>query len=176
MKSSKPLLVALLVLGAPMVPLGLAAPARHVLDWRVIGSGTVGATDTCRAGFAAGCILDSAGSALGTQVGKSKYTLIVTAGPVPVTNNAGGNCVAADGTGTVTAANGAVINFNTVGLLCEEGAAGTPLHYNGTYRITPGTGRFLNAVGGGSVVATFELGSVEPPVAALDFFKIDGVK
>ena len=56
-----------------------------------------------------------------------------------------------------------------MGLLCEEGGSGSALQYNGTYRITGGTGRFASAVGGGSLTATFTRDT------GVAFIKIDGV-
>jgi len=181
----KPTLALLLVLGVSfVVAVGLAVAAVHVLDWRVIGSGAV--SDSCNAALAADCTLTSSGSAsespqvLGTHIGNSSYTLTVETGLLSLDTSSAataittppgpGLCFAASGTGTVTAANGDVINFNTVALLCEEAASGSALQYNGTYRITGGTGRFAAAVGGGSLTATFT--KVAPVVA---FIKIDGV-
>lgn len=170
----------LLVLGANfVVAVGLAAAAAHVLDWRVIGSGDVGGT--CPTALVADCTLTSSGSAnpvsvIGQRLGNSSYSLSVEAGSISLDNTTAlpvanrGLCFAASGTGTVTAANGDVLPFNTVGLLCEEGARGSPLHYNGTYRITPGTGRFDAAVGGGSLAGTFTRDT-----GGVAFIKIDGV-
>jgi hypothetical protein len=124
-----------------------------MLDWEVRGSGTVDGSCAISALFS-GCTATSGGSAIGTHVGNSTWTLSVTAGAVPIANSSGGNCFIANGTGSVTAANGNVISYNTVGTLCEEAAAGSPYHYNGTYRITGGTGRFSSAVGGGNVAST----------------------
>src|SRR5947207_11871678 len=44
-------------------------------------------------------------------------------------------------------------------LLCQE-TTGGPLQYNGTYRITSGSGRFIAAVGGGSLTATLGVSGV----------------
>ena len=109
-----------------------------------------------------------------SDIGDGSYSLSVEAGLSSLTNTTAvtnpGLCFAASGTGTVTAANGDVINFNTVGLLCEEAARGSALQYNGTYRITGGTGRFADAVGGGNLAATFER-----TTGGVAFIKIDGV-
>lgn len=165
----KPTLALLLVLG-----IGLAFGVRTVstapliLDWRVIGTGTAGGT--CQLGpLASGCGSNSSGSALGTHIGSSTYTLSVTAGPSASFNSLGGACFPAVGTSDVTAANGAVINLNVAGWLCEEGLPGSPYHYNGTYRIVSGTDRFGAVVGGGNLTATFEKGA-----AGVSFIKIDG--
>jgi len=175
----KPTLAVLLVLGVSfVVGVGLAAAAVHVLDWRVLGSGNV--DGTCPTALIADCTLKSSGSSsespqvLGTHIGDGSYSLSVEAGLTSLTNTTAvtnpGLCFAASGTGTVTAANGDVINFNTVGLLCEEAARGSALQYNGTYRITVGTGRFADAVGGGNLAATFER-----TTGGVAFIKIDGV-
>jgi hypothetical protein len=85
-------------------------------------------------------------------------------------NGAGGICEFITGTGSVQAADGSTISFATVGTLCNEanglnGLPTSPLHYNGTYRITGGDGRFTGVAGGGSLTATFN---------SQHFFKIDG--
>jgi hypothetical protein len=123
-----------------------------MLDWEVRGSGTVGGSCAISVLFP-GCTASSGGSAVGTHVGGSTWTLSVTTGPLLTTNSSGGSCFIANGAGGVTAANGDVISYNTVGSLCEEAATGSPYHYNGTYRITGGTGRFSSAVGGGNVAS-----------------------
>jgi hypothetical protein len=175
-----------LVLGVGLlVADGLATAAAHVLDWRVSGSGDVAGTCADVPGFAAGCTLTSAGAlngVRGTHVGNSKYGLSLTTGTDPALNAGGGACLPANNPdltpGTVNAANGNVIEFSTVGWLCEEGAPGSALHYNGTYRITGGTGRFVGAVGGGNLVATFERvegGAEAGPGAQVAFIKLDGV-
>ena len=122
------------------------------------------------------------GNATGDKVGSSKYSVSVTATPSSTLiedNGSGGECAIASGSGTVTAADMSVVGFNTVGLLCQEGAASsTAVHYNGTYRITPvnssgaaSSGRFAAAVGGGSLVGTLTIPSTGIGVS---FVKIDG--
>src|SRR5687767_5206010 len=90
----KPLLALLLVLGLGLVfAVTPAATATHVLDWRVLGTGT--ATGSCQDALAGGCSSNSAGSVLvlGTHTGNSGYTLNLTAGPGPAQlNSAGGSC------------------------------------------------------------------------------------
>lgn len=167
----KLMLALLLVLGAGLAfAVTPAATAPLVLDWDVIGTGGASSTGgTCGLASAlfSGCTSNSGGDALGKHVGNSTYTLSVTTGPIAIANSSGGNCFTANGTGDVTAANGDVVLFKTVGWLCEEGIPGSPYHYNGTYRITGGTGRFLGAVGGGNLGSTFVRGTV-------NFLKIDG--
>jgi hypothetical protein len=161
------------LVGVGLALLGTAALASPlVLDWRVNGSGAV--TGTCQTMFSSGCTSISSGIVLGTHIGSGTYALRVTTGndgsSNSATNASGGKCLPANGPGSVTAASGAIINFNAVGWLCEEGGSGSPYHYNGTYRITGGTGRFSDIVGGGSVAATFEKGAL----TSNTFVKIDG--
>ena len=171
-------MLALVVVGLSLaLPTGLASAAAVMLDWEVRGSGTVGGTCAISVLFA-GCTASSGGSAVGTHVGNSTWTLSVTTGPLPLANSSGGNCFVANGMGDVTAANGDVISYNTVGTLCEEAAAGSPYHYNGTFRITGGTGRFSSAVGAGNVVTTNPGGGggVAPAIVSSGstFIHIDG--
>jgi hypothetical protein len=164
-----------LLVGAGLVLLATVAIADPlVLDWRVNGTGLVGGT--CEGTFGPNCTSTSTGSVLGTHIGSGTYMLSLTAGsfntPMTTTtanNFSGGQCLPANGTGTVTSANGDTISFNTVGWLCEEGAPGSDYHYNATYRITAGSGRFSNAAGGGNVAATFEKG-----LSFNTYIKIDG--
>lgn len=149
------LTLALLVLGAGLAfAAGLVSAAAVMLDWEVRGSGAVGGTCASSPALVSGCTANSGGSAIGTHVGNSTWTLSVTTGAVPVANSLGGNCFVANGTGDVTAANGDVVSYKTVGRLCEEGIATSPYHYNGTFRITGGTGRFSAAVGAGNVASS----------------------
>jgi hypothetical protein len=167
--------------GIGLVLLGTAAVANPlILDWRVIGTGPVAVSSTCEMSFASGCTSTSTGTVLGQHVGSGTYSLSLTTGNDGssnyATNSSGGKCIPANGTNTTTtvndvvAASGDIIYFNTVGWLCEEGASGSPYHYNGTYRITGGTGRFSNVVGGGSLTATFEKGGLVNNT----YMKIDG--
>jgi len=180
---SKKMLALSIAVGAGLALLGTVAMATNpfVLDWRVLGFGTV--TGTCETSFGSGCTSISTGSAQGTHIGAGGYTLTLTAGsdnggPTDPSNHAanpsGGKCLPANGinglTNNIAAADGSTINFNTVGWLCEEGASGSDYHYNGTYRITGGTGRFSGAVGGGSLVATFEKGGLPNNT----YMKVDG--
>lgn len=165
----KPMLALLLVLGVGLAfAVTPASTAPLVLDWEVIGTGGASMTGgTCVMVLAAFCTSNSGGDALGKHVGNSTYTLSVTTGPIGQANSSTGLCFPANGTGQVVAANGDVINFKTAGWLCEEGIPGSPYHYNGTYRIDSGTGRFASVVGGGNLASTFVRGTV-------NFLKIDG--
>jgi hypothetical protein len=163
----KSILALLLVLGLGLAfAVSPAAAAPLILDWRVIGVGVVGGTCSASPVLVTACTANSGGDALGTHIGNSTWILSVTTAS-GAANSSGGNCFVANGTGTVTAANGDVINYRTVGWLCEEAAAGTPYHYNGTYRITSGTGRFSAVVGGGNLASTNVRGGAS-------FIKIDG--
>lgn len=163
------LTLALFVLGAGLaVAAGLVSAAAVMLDWEVRGSGSVGGTCSTSPVLAALCTANSGGSAIGTHVGNSAWTLSVTTGTLIGSNSLGGNCFVANGTGDVTAANGDAINYKTVGTLCEEGVVGSPYHYNGTFRITGGTGRFSAAVGAGNVAETNVRGDTS-------YIHIDGV-
>ena len=169
-------------IGASLVLLGTGVLANpFVLDWRVIGFGTV--AGSCQSAFAQNCTSISTGTVQGTHIGSGTYNLTLTAGSdgsTPLgsnaTNSSNGRCLPANSTSLaaasnlITAANGDVIQFNTVGWLCEEGAPESPYHYNGTYRITSGTGRFSTVVGGGNLAATFEKGTLTNTT----FIKFDG--
>ena len=183
----KSMLAFVFAIGASLAVLGAVVANPFVLDWRVIGFGTV--TANC-APFGPACTSTSTGTVQGTHIGSGSYNLTLTAGSdgtsptgSNATNSSGGRCLPANGTsmasvaGTsvpvsnaITAANGDVIQFNTVGWLCEEGAPESSYHYNGTYRITSGTGRFSTVVGGGNLAATFEKGRVTNAT----FLKFDG--
>ncbi|HEX9244678.1 MAG TPA: hypothetical protein VGA35_00835 [bacterium] len=173
----KSLIAVILMLGAGLalaVRPPAAAAAALVLDWQVIGTGT-GAPNGCT--IATTTICTFSGSSTGDRVGNSTYVVTITATDTLIEHNgSGGDCAIASGSGSVTAADGSKVSFNTVGLLCQEGApTSTPVHYNGTYRITPATsGRFAAAVGGGSLVATLT-NPVQPTTTVpVSFIKIDG--
>lgn len=136
-----------------------AAPAAG-LGWEVHGTGS-GSVNVFSGGT-------SSGPAMPQHVGNATYVLNLNV-PQPVTSNGsnglGGVCAFVTGTGGIEAADGSTIVWATVGLLCNEAGVSSPVHYNGTYRITGGTGRFVGVAGGGSLTATFN---------STHFFKIDG--
>ncbi|HYY68970.1 MAG TPA: hypothetical protein VE734_04510 [Terriglobales bacterium] len=179
--NKKYMLARLFIIGASVALLGTTASANpFVLDWRVLGFGQD--SGTCETGtFMSGCTSITAGSAQGTHIGSGAYSLTVTTGNDKAgggtdnhaTNASGGKCLPANNTGPgmITAADGSTINFNTVGWLCEEGSPGSSYHYNGTYRITGGTGRFSGAVGGGSLTYTVEKPGL---LSGTSYMKIDG--
>jgi len=133
-----------------------AAPAAG-LNWEIhgIGSGSVSV-------LAGGT---SSGAAMSQHIGNSTYSLTLSLPQVFSSNAAGGVCAIATGSGGIQAADGSTIAWATVGMLCNEAGPFSSLQYNGTYRITGGTGRFVGVAGGGSLTATFD---------SPHFIKIDG--
>jgi len=65
------------------------------------------------------------------------------------------------GSGTLTAANGDSVTIHTVDYPYDSDESIGVVH--GTYVITGGTGRFLNASGHGSYVAVFDFSYITPP-------------
>lgn len=158
----------------------VAYAAPLVLDWRFIGTGAVDPTSTCHTVFDSGCTANSTGTGLGQHIGSGTYNIsLVSGNTAKPTNSSGGKCLATNGlstggvTNSITAANGDIVNFNTVGVLCEEAGSGSSYHYNGTYRIIGGTGRFSSVVGGGNLTATFQKGGTLGVVNAV-YMKVDG--
>jgi len=158
-RSAKPILALLLVLalGLGFAARTIAAPAAG-LNWEVHGTGSGGVSLLTGGG--------SSGPAMSQYIGNGMYSVTLNP-PVFFSNNGGlgGVCDVVTGFGSVTAANGDTISFATVGMLCNESDATSPLHYNGTYRITAGSGRFAGVAGGGSLTVTF---------GSTNFMKIDG--
>jgi hypothetical protein len=156
-------LAAALAASLAFVASATAAPPAG-LSWEVHGTGNTGAVTVLMGGM-------SRGPAMPQHVGNATYELTLFPPLQVVSNGAGGFCSFVTGSGSVTAADGSTIPFATVGILCNEANEGgtSPVHYNGTYRITDGTRRFVGVAGGGSLTATF--GSSTSPT---HFFKIDG--
>ena len=157
-RSAKPILALLLVLalGLGFAARTIAAPAAG-LNWEVHGTGS-GGVNLLTGG-------SSSGPAMSQYIGNGMYSVNLLP-PVTFSNNgAGGVCDVVTGSGSVTAANGDTISFATVGMLCNESDAFSAFHYNGTYRITAGSGRFAGVAGGGSLTVTF---------GSTNFMKIDG--
>ena len=174
LKAKKTVAAGVVLVGA----VAFAAPL--VLDWRFIGTGTVDPTSTCHTVFDSGCTAKSTGTGLGQHIGSGTYNLTLAAGNTAKPQNPnGGKCLASNGLSTagltnyIQAANGDFVYLNTVGVLCEEGSSGSSYHYNATYRIVGGTGRFSNVVGGGNLTATFEKGGTLGVVNAV-YMKVDG--
>jgi hypothetical protein len=156
-RCAKPLLALLLVLafGLGFAARAAAAPPAG-LNWEVHGTGS---------GSASLIAVSSSGPALPQHVGNATYSLSLSMPGTIGANGVGGFCEFITGSGSVTAADGSTISFATVGALCNEAGITSTLHYNGTYRITTGDGRFLGVAGGGSLTATF---------GSTHFIKIDG--
>lgn len=149
-----------------LVVVSAATPvlALHVMDLEVMGSGTV--ETNCLVTLASGCTVTSSGEAMGTHINHGYFVLRLDtgspaslngypAGPGPQGGTQQGVCLPASFLGGLSAASGDTINFRHAGVVCEEAAPGSSYHYNGTYRITGGTGQFAAAVGGGSLTSTF---------------------
>ena len=133
-----------------------SAAASHMMDWHVVGKGNGGGC------MASPCVVSSSGDVKGPHLDDGKYSFQITAGPL-FPNPSGGNCATANGSGMLSgAAEGdgddasppSGISFKTIGVMCEEDVPGSALHYNGTYRITSGTGSFTGAAGSGNFAAT----------------------
>ncbi len=147
-----------------------AAPgvgAQQLQDLQAMGSGTV--ETNCLISLAPRCTITTRGTATataaGTQIFSGTYVIRVDVGASAALNGwpsgpepggaQQGVCVPATYGGEFTAANGDVLTFANVGTVCEEAAPGSPYHFNGTFRITAGTGLFAGASGAGMVGATF---------------------
>lgn len=149
-------ILAALALSLAFAARTIAAPAAG-LNWEVHGTGS-GSASLIFGVF-------SSGPAMPQHVGNATYSLSLSMPGTVGTNGVGGACEFITGIGSVTAADGSTISFATVGTLCNEAGIISVLHYNGTYRITAGDGRFVGVAGGGSLTATF---------GSTHFIKIDG--
>ena len=150
---------------APLVlALALVAPpvSAQLSYFQAMGSGTV--ETNCLVTLESGCTATSSGEATGTVINNGSFVLrLDTGSPTllngypagPLAGSQQGICLPASSVGWLTGANGDTINFNHVGLVCEEAALGSPYLYTGTYRISGGTGAFAGALGGGSLTSTF---------------------
>src|SRR5439155_25048725 len=107
----------------------------------------------------------SGGLGMPQLIGKATCSLRIATPAASPSTGAGRFRAIATGSGASTEADGSAICFLTVGLLCNESGALSPLHYTATYRITGGDGRFFGVLGGGSLTATF---------GSPHFIKIDG--
>jgi hypothetical protein len=140
--------------------------AQQLQDLQAMGSGTV--ETNCPISLAPLCTITTRGTATatatGTQILDGTFLIRVDlggpvslngwpAGPGPVGAQQG-VCLPGTYLGTLTAANGDVLTFTNVGTVCEEAAPGSPYHFDGTFRITGGTGQFAGASGAGNVAVT----------------------
>lgn len=160
-KSMMPFLILGFVFGAT------PALGDHLLDFQVMGSGTV-ETNCLATLYHPGCTITSWGEAQGTYISSpgvhgSFVLRLNTGSPGSLNGYPGGSqaslpqgvCVPASFLGRLTSTAGDIIDFSHAGTVCEETVPGSPHLYNGTYRIIGGTGQFTTAVGGGSLTATF---------------------
>jgi hypothetical protein len=115
-----------------------AAPGAG-LNWEVNGTGS-------------GTVESSSGTVLAQFVGNGTYELSISRG-TPLSEDS--SCSIARGSGNFTSANDrSSVDFLTVGLLCRDSAGGVD-HYNATFRITSGSGRFATAGGDGTLAVTY---------------------
>jgi hypothetical protein len=125
-------------------------------DLHIIGSGSV--ETNCLLTLTESCSVSASGSMSGTGVNPGTYTIrIDTGSPHTLNGNPGGQgfCLPAVAIGQVVEAAGDTLQFNAVGSICEEGAAGSSYDYHATFRITGGTGRFLTSKGTGGMSGGF---------------------
>ena len=153
------LTIVLLVFGMLFVaPLFAATTA----TLEAVGTGTV--ETNCFGTLYGGCTVTSTGSITGTPILTGQFFLRFDTGSpnslngypagTPTGGTQQGVCLPASFLGTFTSG-GDSISFNHAGFVCEEASVGSPYVYQGTFRITGGTGVFAAATGGGSVVGTF---------------------
>ena len=154
-------LVGLFLCALVAVPAG-AGPFQ---DLQATGSGPV--VSNCPGRLVANCTTRSVGTATGTTNGtpvfQGEYDIRFDTGSTGSLNGwpAGlqqgmeqGLCFHGSHLGWLTAPNGDILRFAKVGTVCEEGPPGSPVHFNGTFRITGGTGQFATASGLGNIVIT----------------------
>lgn len=153
---------------------GATTAFAQITELNVIGEGAVvaGKSSCWDLAFVPGCTIRATGAATdatGTILGAGTFSVELKTSFGPAEPNAdGGLCLIANRAAevvvspreqlvTLTAADGDSIALNTIGTLCEEAGPATSYHYNGTYRIegNRSTGRFADAVGGGSLTLTF---------------------
>lgn len=134
-------------------------------DLQMMGSGTV--VTNCPGMLAPNCTIRTEGTATATVNGapllEGRFEVRFDTGSAPTLNGwpsgiTGGTqqgiCIPGSYLGFLVAANGDVLRFTNVGTVCEEASPGSPYHFNGTFRITGGTGQFTTATGLGNIVVT----------------------
>jgi len=153
---------------------GATVLAWQLTELNVIGEGAVvaGQSSCWDRAFLPGCTIKATGiafDATGTAFGSGTFSVELRTSLGPAEPNAdGGLCLIANRAAEVvlspreqyvtrTNVDGESLALNTIGTLCEESGPATSYHYNGTYRIegNRSTGRFADAVGGGSLTLTF---------------------
>jgi hypothetical protein len=158
-----PSLITRILFGVMLV--AVPAVGGPLQDFQAMGSGAV--VTNCPGRLAPNCTIRTEGTATATAGGapllegifdiRFDTGSVVTANGWPAGAQQGmeqGVCVPGSYLGFLVGANGDVLRFTNVGLACEEGAPGSPVHFNGTFRITGGTGQFATAAGAGSVIVT----------------------
>lgn len=148
------------------------AAALSILE--LTGTGTV--ETNCMVTLTQGCTITASGTATGESITGAEFLLRVDTGsPTSLNGNPVGApqgvCLPGSFTGRITAAGGDTIEFNHAGTVCEEGNPGSPYHYNATYRIIGGAGRYSDAAGAGTLTATFTRASAGQPAAVLLFLR-----
>jgi hypothetical protein len=105
---------------------------------------------------AAGCVVESNGRATSSHLGTGPYTSDLrvdwaSAYSNPDVTNA--YCAPANGTGTLTAANGDTLTQFESGTVCETAASApnVPHSFTGSFFDTGGTGRFAGSTGSGTI-------------------------
>ena len=151
-----------------------AAPAFPASVLEFSGSGTM--ETNCLAALSAGCTITASGTATGTNVSDAEFVVrIDTGSPASANGNPvsmpQGVCIPGSFVGRITTASGDTLEFNHVGIVCEEANPGSPIHYNATYRVTSGAGLFAGVSGAGTLSATFTRGSAEQPATALFYLR-----
>lgn len=139
--------------------IGLAAPTAAWANggsrpFQSAGSGTETPSGSDCQFTAAGCSVETDGTATSSHLGTGSYTSTLTVAWASATSNgAGGYCAPASGTSTLTAANGDTLDQTVNGTVCEVGAsAANDAHtFSGTFTNDGGTGRFTSATGGGTI-------------------------
>jgi hypothetical protein len=158
--------------GLPLFLAGAPVFAGSVLE--VTGSGTM--ETNCLAALGAGCTLTASGATAGTNVDGGSFVLRIDTGSPASTNGSPvstpqGVCVPGSFVGRITTAGGDWIEFNHSGVVCEEAAPGSAVHYNAAFRVTAGTGPFAGARGAGTLSAAFTRSTVDQAGTALVYLR-----
>ena len=155
-------LILTLSLAAFLVALAIPNSAGAALmGYNAIGQGS--ASDNCPGGNTCTATMNtSVKGRLGSaaySTGKFSVSLTVVSSE-SIDNGGQGACSPASGTGSIINLPGGTINFSTVGLYCDVGYSGGPKNYNGTYFVTGGTSKNLNAQGTGTVATSIYSGKL----------------
>lgn len=155
--------VSIAVLALLALPLGVAptpALAGHVLDFQVLGKGTV--FNDCFLTSTVDCDIDLRGEASGTHIGHDDFRLLLRKGAtsaiLPNGSSAipAGVCIVVTGTMTINVPSAdTFIAFAVAGLVCEQSFVNSNAGFNLHYRITGGGARFAGRSGGGSLTGAY---------------------